>query len=107
MIAQPDRYKDARSKLLWRTIRRRILGAALVGGLTIVAPLIAATAPVPHHEARIPLLDRRAIENLQRWASEESEREFECERRESRPAIIRFVADPDCRPSAAAKEPAH
>jgi len=94
MIAPPDRYKDARNKLLWRTIRRRILGAALMGGLTMVVPLIAAKAPVPHHEVRLPLLDRRAIENLQRWASKENEREFESARLESCPAIVRFASNP-------------
>lgn len=87
-----------------RTIRRRFLAGALMGGLTMVVPLIAAKAPVRHNELRMPLLDRRAIENLQRWASEENEREFECARLENRPAIIRFAPDPTAIPSQTSKE---
>jgi hypothetical protein len=78
MIGHPDKLTDALNKLLWGTIRRRFLAAALMGGLTLVAPWVAANAPGPHNELRMPILDLRAIESLQRWASEEDEREFDC-----------------------------
>lgn len=71
-----------------------MLAAALMDWLTKMTPFIAATAPVPHHELRLPRLRRRAIETLQPCASEESEREFGCARLETCPAIVRFAPDP-------------
>jgi hypothetical protein len=53
-----------------RTIRRRMIAAILLGVMTIVAPAVAAAAPIPHKEVRTTRIDRRAIENLQRWVSD-------------------------------------
>jgi hypothetical protein len=52
---------------------RRIVASALLGALAIVAPAIASAGPAPHREVRVPQIDGRAIENLQRWASDEEE----------------------------------
>ena len=47
----------------------RILRAVALAGLIVVAPVIAAAAPLNHKEVRIPRVDRRAIETLQRWVN--------------------------------------
>jgi len=52
---------------------RRFVASALLGALAIVAPAIASAGPAPHREVRVPRIDGRAIENLQRWASDEEE----------------------------------
>lgn len=61
--------KEAVEKGIHKLVRRRLVAAILVGCLVIVAPAIAAAAPLPHKEVRVPRMDRRAIENLQRWVS--------------------------------------
>jgi hypothetical protein len=53
-----------------RTIRRRFIAAVLLGAVSFVVPVVAAAAPVPHREVRTLRVDRRAIENLQRWVSD-------------------------------------
>jgi len=53
-----------------RTIRRRLIGALLLGVGIFVIPMVAAAAPVEHKRFGVPKLDRRAIENLQRWVSD-------------------------------------
>jgi hypothetical protein len=53
-----------------RSIRRRLIGAVLLGAFTFVVPLIAAAAPVPHKVVKVPVIDRRAMENLQRWVND-------------------------------------
>jgi hypothetical protein len=52
-----------------RACRLRALRAAALGVLLFVAPALAAAAPVSHREVRFPRVDRRAIENLQRWVN--------------------------------------
>jgi hypothetical protein len=52
---------------------RRILASAVLGALTILIPAIASAGPAPHREVRVSRIDSRAIENLQRWASDEDE----------------------------------
>ena len=52
---------------------RRIMASALLGALTILVPAIASAGPAPHREVRVPRIDARAIENLQRWANDEEE----------------------------------
>jgi hypothetical protein len=47
----------------------RAIRVGALAALTFVAPVIAAAAPVSHKEVRIPRVDRRAIENLQRWVN--------------------------------------
>ena len=47
----------------------RAMRAAALAVLLFLAPVVAAAAPVSHKETRIPRVDRRAIENLQRWVS--------------------------------------
>jgi len=39
----------------------------------IVAPAIAALTRAPLHEVRLPRIDARLVENLQRWADDEKE----------------------------------
>jgi hypothetical protein len=53
-----------------RTIRRRLIGALLFGVGIFVIPIVAAAAPVEHKTFSVPKLDRRAIENLQRWVND-------------------------------------
>jgi hypothetical protein len=47
----------------------RVIRATALGVLLFVVPVIAAAAPLSHKEVRIPRVDRRAIENLQRWVN--------------------------------------
>jgi len=47
----------------------RAIRAGALAALTFVAPVIASAAPDVHKEVRIPRVDRRAIENLQRWVN--------------------------------------
>jgi len=49
------------------------MASALLGALTILVPAIASAGPAPHREVRVPRIDARAIENLQRWANDEEE----------------------------------
>ena len=47
----------------------RAARAFVVATLLFAAPVLAAAAPISHKEKRIPRIDRRAVENLQRWVS--------------------------------------
>jgi hypothetical protein len=47
----------------------RVMWAAALAGFMFAAPVIAAAGPVSHKEVRLPRVDRRAIENLQRWVN--------------------------------------
>ena len=49
--------------------RVKTMRAVALAALMFVAPAIAAAAPVAHKETRIPRIDRRAVENLQRWVN--------------------------------------
>jgi hypothetical protein len=53
---------------------RRSVASTLLGALTILVPAIALAGAAPRREVRVPRIDRRAIENLQRWARDEEER---------------------------------
>ncbi len=51
----------------------RIVASVLLGVLTILVLAIASAGPAPRREVRVPQLDARAIENLQRWGSDQEE----------------------------------
>ena len=61
--------QETTSQSMYRVVCRRILLAVLAGSMAIVVPAIAAASPLPHKEIRVPRVDRRAVENLQRWVS--------------------------------------
>lgn len=61
--------KKALENGIRKRIRRRLVAAILVVCLAIVVPAIAAAVPLPHKQIRVPRMDRRSIENLQRWVS--------------------------------------
>jgi hypothetical protein len=50
-----------------------VMASALLGAMAIVAPAIASAGPAPHRDVRVPRIDARVIENLQRWAGDEEE----------------------------------
>ena len=52
-----------------RSIRRRLIGAVLLGAFSFVVPVLAAASPAPHKVVKVPMIDRRAMENLQRWVN--------------------------------------
>jgi len=52
---------------------RRILATTLLAACVFVIPAIASLTPAPFHRLRVPRIDRRAFENLQRWASDEKD----------------------------------
>jgi hypothetical protein len=72
MNAQTMFAKEVPSEKVCNRFRRRLLAATLLGSLAIAAPAIASAAPQQRQqrEARVPRIDRRAIENLQRWVSD-------------------------------------
>jgi hypothetical protein len=70
MNAQTAVGSKVQSSTMGGSIRRRIIGAVLLGALTMVVPVIAAAAPGPHKEVRVRRTDRRAMENLQRWVND-------------------------------------
>lgn len=65
--------KKAKSTSVRMNLCKRVMATALLGALAIVAPAIASAGPAPHREVRVPRIDGRAIENLQRWAGDEEE----------------------------------
>jgi hypothetical protein len=70
MNAQTIITKEAPVEEIYRIFRRRLCAAMLLGSLAIAAPAIASAAPQQQQrEVRVPRIDRRAIENLQRWVS--------------------------------------
>jgi hypothetical protein len=54
-----------------RNFSKRIIATALLGACVFVAPAIASVMHAPFNEVRLPRIDSRAIENLQRWANDE------------------------------------
>ena len=52
---------------------RRIAASALLGALTFVVPAIASAGPAPSRDVRVPRIDQRVFENVQRWASDKEE----------------------------------
>jgi len=52
---------------------RRMIAAAALTVCVFVAPVIATVSRVPVHEVRLPRIDSRVIENLQRWADDEKD----------------------------------
>jgi hypothetical protein len=45
----------------------------LLAACVFIAPAIASVTPAPLNKVRLPRIDPRAIENLQRWANDEEE----------------------------------
>ncbi len=64
---------DAQFRRAARNYCRRILAMSALMGCVIVAPAIAALTRAPLHEVRLPRIDARLVENLQRWADDEKE----------------------------------
>ncbi len=56
-----------------RDFCRRILASTLLAACVLVAPAIASVMRAPLNRVRVPRIDSRAIENLQRWADDEEE----------------------------------
>ncbi len=52
---------------------RRILATALLTACVLVAPAIASMTAAAFNRVRVPRIDSRLIENLQRWADEEKD----------------------------------
>jgi hypothetical protein len=65
--------KKAKSTSARRNLCKRVMASALLGAMAIVAPAIASAGPAPHRDVRVPRIDARVIENLQRWAGDEEE----------------------------------
>jgi hypothetical protein len=64
---------DARIKRAARNFCRRIIATTLLAACVFVAPAIASVTSAPLNKVRLPRIDSRAIENLQRWTNEEDE----------------------------------
>ena len=73
MSVEQGIQKKAKSTSVRRNLCKRVMASALLGALAIVVPAIASAGPAPHREVRVPRIDARVIENLQRWANDEDE----------------------------------
>ena len=62
---------------LGKSFCKRLIAAAALAACVFVAPVIATASRVPLHEVRLPRIDSRVIENLQRWADDEKDSWFE------------------------------
>jgi len=56
-----------------RNFCKRILATALLTAGVLVTPAIASMTYTPLNKVRLPRIDSRAIENLQRWTDDEKE----------------------------------
>ncbi len=63
---------QASARKLGRDFCRRILATALLlTACVLVAPAIASVTRAPLNKVRVPRIDSRAMESLQRWADDE------------------------------------
>jgi hypothetical protein len=56
-----------------RNICRRMIAAIALAACVFVAPAIASMSRGPIHAVRVPRIDSRVVEHLQRWADEEKD----------------------------------
>jgi len=56
-----------------RNFCRRILATTSLAACVFVAPAIDSVTHAPLNKVRVPRIDSRAIENLQRWADDEKD----------------------------------
>ena len=64
---------DAHFKRAARNLCRRILAMTALVACVFVAPVIASITHAPLNRVRVPRIDSRLVENLQRWADDEKE----------------------------------
>ena len=64
---------EASVRKLARNFCRRILASTLLAACVLVAPAIASVMRAPLNRVRVPRIDSRAIESLQRWADDEKD----------------------------------
>ena len=73
MKTSPGVPSDACIKRIARKFCRRMVAATVLATCVFVAPAIASVTHAPLHEVRLPRIDSRVIENLQRWANDEKD----------------------------------
>jgi len=56
-----------------RYLCRRMLVATVLATCVFAVPAIASVSRMPLHEVRLPRIDSRVVENLQRWAGDEKD----------------------------------
>jgi hypothetical protein len=56
-----------------RYLCRRMLAATVLATCVFAVPVIASVSRMPLHEVRLPRIDSRVVENLQRWANDEKD----------------------------------
>ena len=64
---------DTRIRSIARNLCRRIMATALLAVCVFVVPAIASVTRTRLDRVRVPRIDSRAIENLQRWANDEKD----------------------------------
>jgi hypothetical protein len=64
---------DGQFRRAARNFFRRIMAMTALMVCAIVAPAIASLTRAPLHEVRLPRIDARLVEHLQRWADDEKE----------------------------------
>jgi len=73
MKTSPGVPSDACIQRIARNYCRRMAAATVLATCVFVAPAIASVTHAPLHEVRLPRIDSRVIENLQRWANDEKD----------------------------------
>jgi hypothetical protein len=64
---------DAHFEQAARNLCRRILAMTALAACVFAAPVIASITHAPLNRVRVPRIDSRLVENLQRWADDEKE----------------------------------
>lgn len=64
---------DAHYKRAARKFCRRLLAMSAFAACVFVAPAIASMTNAPLNRVRLPRIDSRLVENLQRWADDKKE----------------------------------
>jgi hypothetical protein len=65
--------RHAQFKRAARNFCRRMLATSALAACVLVAPAIASLTRAPLNRVRVPRIDSRLVENLQRWADDENE----------------------------------
>jgi len=73
MVSLAGVTNSAHIRKITRIFCRRLMAASVLTACVFVAPALASVAHAPLNKVRVPRIDRRAIESLQRWADDEKD----------------------------------
>ncbi len=64
---------NAHIRKIARNFCRRLMAASVLTACVFVAPALASVTHAPLNKIRVPRIDRRAFESMQRWADGEKD----------------------------------